>query len=257
MPYSSRATLLAVGLATASLALPCEQALAGTMALPSSGANSASASSWLGGAHAGYNWQRGSGVFGFETDLQATHLNSAMSGGLVYPPVGTPSPGDFAMTSSTINWYGTARGRVGFASGPWLVYGTAGLAYGDVNLSSSFRAAGLQLTSQVSDTRLGWVAGLGAEYLVNPNLSVRLGYQYVDLGSLGLSASSPSPAVIVLGQQATASARFQAVTAGFSWHFAPMGASMPWQGGYAGAHGGGAWGNNTSATYTSTVINPP
>ncbi|MGB6398996.1 MAG: hypothetical protein WBF73_25435, partial [Bradyrhizobium sp.] len=64
---------------------------------PAFGANSASASSWLAGAHAGYNWQRGAVVFGFETDLQATHLNSSMFGGLSYnPPIVPPPAGDFA-----------------------------------------------------------------------------------------------------------------------------------------------------------------
>lgn len=254
MLHSSRVALLSAGLLGASLAFACGQALAGAaIALPSSGSNSASASSWLAGAHAGYNWQRGSAVFGFESDLQATHLNSAMSGGLIYPPRAIPPPGDFAITSSSIDWYGTARGRVGYASGPWLLYGTAGLAYGDVNLASSFNAGGVLLALRASETRLGWVAGLGAEYLASPNLSFRIGYQYVDLGSLSVSGSSP-PAVIVLSQQATANARFQTVMAGLSWHFAPTSTSTPWEGGYAGVHGGGAWGNTTNATYGSQVF---
>jgi outer membrane immunogenic protein len=67
------------------LALSCKQAAAGfvapTPANPAFGSNAANASSWLAGAHAGYNWQQGAAVFGFETDLQATHLNSTMSGG--------------------------------------------------------------------------------------------------------------------------------------------------------------------------------
>jgi outer membrane immunogenic protein len=65
------------------LALSCKDAAAGfvTPANPAFGSNAANASSWLAGAHAGYNWQQGAAVFGFETDLQATHLNSTMSGG--------------------------------------------------------------------------------------------------------------------------------------------------------------------------------
>jgi outer membrane immunogenic protein len=251
----SRTALLWAGLSVACAALSSGHALAGEgFANIPSGSNSASATSWLAGAHAGYNWQQGHAVFGFETDLQATHLNSAMSGGLTYL-FSPPPPGGFALTSSTINWYGTARGRLGFASGPWLLYGTAGLAYGNVNLSSTFGIPGVLLASQMSETKLGWVAGVGAEYLVTPNLSARIGYQYVDLGSLSLSASSP-PAFIVLGQQATANARFQAVMAGLSWHFAPTGTTAPWQGGYVGGHAGGAWGNDTSASYTSQQIFP-
>jgi hypothetical protein len=57
-----------------------------------SGFNSASASSWVAGGHAGYNWQRGQVVFGFETDLQGTHLQSAMNGGLTFTPAVNPFP---------------------------------------------------------------------------------------------------------------------------------------------------------------------
>lgn len=106
------------------LALSCNEAAAGETFIPpvqipppapqapppnpAFGANSASASSWLVGAHAGYNWQRGAAVFGFETDLQATHLNSSMFGGLSYnPPIVPPPAGDFAATTALIDWYGT------------------------------------------------------------------------------------------------------------------------------------------------------
>jgi outer membrane immunogenic protein len=78
----------------ATLGLSCEYAAAGVEVPPpllvKSGSNSAPASSWLAGAHAGYNWQRGLAVYGFETDLSATHLNSAMSGG--YPFRLFPNP---------------------------------------------------------------------------------------------------------------------------------------------------------------------
>ena len=69
--------------------------------------NSATANGWLIGGHAGYNWQQGSAVFGFETDLQGTDLHSSMQGGLMYPFPVSPPFGDFARTASGINWYGT------------------------------------------------------------------------------------------------------------------------------------------------------
>src|SRR5580704_7174480 len=56
---------------------------------PAFGSNSASASSFVAGAHAGYNWQQGSMVYGFETDFQGMGLNSSMTGGLTsssFPP---------------------------------------------------------------------------------------------------------------------------------------------------------------------------
>ena len=219
---------------------------------PGSGSNSASADSWVAGVHAGYNWQRGSVLYGAEADLQATQLKSSMTGGLQYAVPAFPPPGDLAATSSQVDWYGTVRGRLGWANGPLLLYATGGLAYGHVSLNSFFRTDGITLNLQASETKAGWVGGFGAEYLLQPNLILSLRYQYVDLGSLSVAGSSP-PAGVTISQQATASAQFQTVMAGVSWRFAPGPASTPWQGGYAGIQGGGAWGNSTNAIYNSAI----
>src|SRR5438874_3882244 len=85
------------------------------------GSNSANAASWLAGAHAGYNWQQGAMVFGFETDFQATHLNSSMNGGLQFNPP-PPGPTDFASTHAAVDSYGTFRGRFGTVMGSFFVY---------------------------------------------------------------------------------------------------------------------------------------
>ena len=221
---------------------------------PGSGASSADASSWVAGGHAGYNWQQGTMVFGFATDLQATHLNTSTTAPLTYPPGGGPIlPTDTAFTSSSIDWYGTLRGQLGIANGPLLFYGTAGLAYGHLNLSSLYRTGGLTLNPQGSEVKAGWTAGAGFRYLMLPNVSVGLQYLYVDLGGIGLAAStSLGPNTIAL--RSDMSGQFHTVTAGISWHFTPSSAAMPWQGGFAGVHGGGAWGNSTNANYTGSQV---
>jgi outer membrane immunogenic protein len=221
---------------------------------PGSGASSADASSWVAGGHAGYNWQQGAAVFGFATDLQATRLNTSTTALLSYPPgPGAILPTDTAFTSSSIDWYGTLRGQLGIANGPWLLYGTAGLAYGNLSLNSLYRTGGLTLIPQASEVKAGWTAGAGVKYRVLPNVSVGLQYLYVDLGGLGLAASaSLGPNTIAL--RSDASGQFHTVTAGVSWHFTPTNAAMPWQGGFAGIHGGGAWGNSTNAVYTGSQV---
>jgi outer membrane immunogenic protein len=208
------------------------------------GSNSATGSGWVAGAQAGYNWQQGSWVYGLETDLSGTGLKSSMSGGQV-----TPCTGDFAFTSAKVDWYGTVRGRAGWASGNVLFYGTGGLAYGHVDLSSTFSSVGITLNADTSSVRTGWVAGGGIEYLVRPDLTLNFGYQYVDLGTVSLVASSP-PAPI-LGVTANAHAAFSVVTVGFNWRFSPSGMTpMPWQGMYVGGHAGGAWGDSADVTYS-------
>jgi len=257
--YPLRTISLSACLMAAALVLSGKEAAAGIALLlpnPAFGSNSANASSWLAGAHAGYNWQQGAMVFGFETDLQGTHLNSSMNGGLIRnPPIVPPPPGDFAATNASIDWYGTFRGRLGVTAGQWLFYGTAGAAYGNVDLSSTFSTLGLQTFSQTSEPRIGWVAGAGFEYLLLPNVMLSLRYQYVDLGRISFSSSTtgvaPGFRSVTLGQAASVHAQFQAAMMGLSWRFAP-GTSSPWAGGYVGGQAGGAWGNSADAVYSSS-----
>jgi outer membrane immunogenic protein len=247
------------------LALP-EFAAAQPAPVPAVGANSASSSSWLAGAQAGYNWQRGSLVYGVEADISGTGLKSSMNTTLQSIFVPPPT----AVTTSSIDWYGTVRGRLGWTTGPVMFYGTGGLAYGRTNVNSTLSDNILltSLISQSSSVKAGWVAGFGIEYLLRPNLIANLGYQYVDLGTTSLVASSPP-----LSQSVNASGRFQVVSVGLSWLFAPADpvavdrpkytkapvaplVSEPWSGLYAGGHAGGAWGNSTNASYSDTLLPP-
>jgi hypothetical protein len=164
-------------------------------------------------------------------------------------------PGSFASTTATVDYYGTFRGRLGFTTGQWMFYGTGGAAYGNVELSSLLGSLGVLTMAQTSEPRIGWVVGAGFEYLLRPNWTFNFGYQYVDLGRVGVSSSATGfvfPFAVTLGQAATVHAQFQAVTVGLSWRFAPDGSPSPWAGGYAGGQVGGAWGNNASALYNST-----
>ena len=214
------------------------------------GSGSASASSWVGGAQAGYNWQRDWLVYGVEADISGLHLQPQINTALT----GTFPPPVLGNTTSTIDWYGTVRGRAGWSSGPFLLYGTAGLAYGKQDLSSTVTAGavGLATGAQTSSDRAGWVAGAGVSYLWTPNVALNVEYQYVDLGGINL-ASSTGAALPQLTQSASASGRFQVVTVGLSWLFAPAGGTRaPWQGGYVGGHAGGAWGDTTTASYSGS-----
>jgi outer membrane immunogenic protein len=207
------------------------------------GTTSASANSGLVGVQAGYNWQQGAWVYGLAADISGTSLKSQsnlITGDGFHVPT---------TLTGTVDWYGTARGRLGWSSGPLLFYGTGGLAYGDLNLNSSLTFAPTSLNAQMSTLRAGWVAGGGIEYMANSNVLLNLEYQYVDLGTVNVAAAA------ALGQTSSLSAsergRFSAVTFGLSWLFAP--GRGPWEGGYVGGHVGGAWGNDTNASYAISV----
>jgi outer membrane immunogenic protein len=232
-----------------------------------SGSASSTSSGWQGGAQLGYNWQNGSFVYGFEADISALDLHNRTN---TMMPAFLPNA--TATTTSAIDWYGTVRGRLGWATGPLMIYGTAGLAYGKVNLNSTLIDNGgpTSLNNQISSLKTGWVAGAGLEYLIQRNLVLNLGYQYVDLGSTSLAGVSPNQ---TLQQSIRSRGQFQVVSVGASWLFAPnadvvvndpkfvkapyskapLAAASPWAGVYAGGHVGGAWGNRTDANYTDSV----
>jgi len=234
---------------TALFLAPGSTAYAQILATTAAGTNSASATSWLAGIRAGNNWQNGSFVFGLETDAQVTTLssrfNTTLTGNLVPPPTAT--------ANGEVEWYGTVRGRLGWAPGPWLLYGTAGLAYGTVDVNSSLTGTAGTLSSQTSDSRIGWVAGGGIEYLVRPNVIVSAAYQYVDLGTVSFNATDLTA---TLTQSGSAHAHFQTAMVGVSWLFTPPAkdARGPWEGEYIGGHAGGAWGNPTDATYSESAF---
>jgi outer membrane immunogenic protein len=117
---------------------------------------------WLGGAHAGYNWQRGNLVYGLEADLEKSGQDGNGVGSRGFDH------------STDINWQGSLRGRLGLAYDRTLIYGTAGWAFGDVNVNKSF--------ASYSDVRNGWTAGVGLEHMLTSNISARIEYRYTDFG---------------------------------------------------------------------------
>ena len=108
------------------------------------------------GLTAGYNFQSGAMVYGLEGDLSASGAD-----------------GRFAAYKFSNPWFGTARGRIGYAIDNVLFYGTAGLAFG----STRAQFGGLSET-QVS---AGLTAGLGAEFGFARNWSAKIEYLYVNL----------------------------------------------------------------------------
>ncbi len=154
----------------------------------------------LGGVQAGYNWQMGCFVLGIEADFSG----SGMSGTSTQSPIiqydGTPFPGDgYLRTHLETNWFGTVRPRLGYTVLPnLLIYGTGGLAYGNVSFSgtTNFLPPGNEVyRGTIDDTKVGWTAGAGAEYALSKKWSVKAEYLFYDLGSASVTAdpSLPNP----------------------------------------------------------------
>jgi outer membrane immunogenic protein len=145
-----------------------------------------SGSGWLGGGQLGYNTQLGAWVFGIEGDLSYTDVRGSTTS-----PLG-------ANVSTRLNWLGTVTGRLGIAWDRTLLYAKAGAAFGEnsyrVPLAADFRG---------DDVRIGWTVGAGAEYNLFGNWSVKAEYNYIDLGTRTVTATSPAGASIPIDAKAT------------------------------------------------------
>lgn len=143
------------------------------------------------GGQFGYNYQFSPlWVAGFEADI---NWNGTRQTDVVVQPVAAPLVGSFLHTVSTsLDWFGTVRGRVGILASPnLLLYGTGGLAYGQVKSSTaaSFTTTADGYAGTASDTRVGWTAGAGGEWMASSNWSFKAEYLYVDLGKTNYTSA--------------------------------------------------------------------
>ncbi|MCP8937259.1 porin family protein [Alsobacter sp. SYSU M60028] len=117
---------------------------------------------FTGGGQLGYNMQYGQIVFGLETDIQYADFGKNRTYATSFGP--------YAFATDHGNYFGTVRGRVGYAFDRALLYVTGGLAYGNV---------GEQLGG--NDTNVGWTLGGGLEYAFTNNWTAKIEGLYVSL----------------------------------------------------------------------------
>jgi outer membrane immunogenic protein len=143
----------------------------------------------IGGGQIGFNWQPGTAwVAGFEADIQAASEGASRNFSF---PIDTEGASLAASLSSQISWFGTVRARAGWLPTPTtLVYATGGFAYGQVSVAGSFSDSSPPATGwsfHQSAINTGWTVGAGIEAKVPsaPNVTWKIEYLYLNLGSLG------------------------------------------------------------------------
>ena len=141
----------------------------------------------IGGAQIGYNHQIGWAVLGLETDFQGADIRAQQT-------VSTNVPTFFPFQTKgeqNLDFLGTTRGRFGVALlDSMILYGTGGLAYGHVELSTTSTnpgCVGICTRGSTSKMLPGWTAGGGAEFAFLPRWSVKGEYLYYDLGQVSQS----------------------------------------------------------------------
>jgi outer membrane immunogenic protein len=162
------------------------------------------AGGYIAGAEAGYNWQGRFGLedyvmLGVEADIQGSAIESSND-----QFAGVQTGNTFR---SSLDWFGTLRGRIGFAFSPVLFYGTAGLAAGGVSNS-------IDGVSNGDGFSIGYALGGGVEYRFSQEWSFKVEYLYLNLGQ-----NEPPNAAEAAGSAAERDDAFNIVRFGLNYRF--------------------------------------
>lgn len=174
---------------------------------------------FIGGGQVGYNWQTGAWVFGLEADLQGADISASQS--IATNVASAFVPGQFT-GSQKLDWFGTARGRVGWAANNFLAYATGGFAYGHVKYGLNFAFPGSNdfQTISASNTATGWTVGGGFEWGAWSNWTFKVEYLYVDLGNESLvSVASGRAANLPTNLTMNFDNQYHIVRAGLNYRF--------------------------------------
>jgi high affinity Mn2+ porin len=167
--------------------------------------------SFFNGLQAGYNYMLPSRfVVGVEADISPANTIGGTRG-ITSPLVGQAALGDTVLGS------GTARGRIGYAFGNWLAYGSGGFAWTYDQLTRTQPAgtaaggsAGAGTAESAFLWRFGWAAGAGVEVPIGPNWTAKLEYLFSDFGRRGVT-------FLAAGQRLDSDLVMQSVRLGFNY----------------------------------------
>jgi outer membrane immunogenic protein len=135
------------------------------------------------GAEGDWDWLRTNYSFCRQANATSTACLDAL-----------PNIDGFENIAGQTNWLATARARVGWTWDRFMFYGTGGVAWGNIQTTESLicltdgcgGASTLKLASSsvTTQTKTGWVAGLGLEGMLNPSWSIKVEWLHYDLGNL-------------------------------------------------------------------------
>jgi outer membrane immunogenic protein len=156
------------------------------------------------GGTVGCNYQVGTWVFGIENDYSWTNKSGSAND---IAPFNTR-----AVNTVSESWIDTLRGRIGFAWDRALIYGTGGVAFTDAQLT----VCGAARCPSESQSRTGWVAGVGVEYAVWQSLSVKIEYLHADFGTTRYFNSPAIPTNFAIRDVRLSD---DIIRAGLNWRF--------------------------------------
>lgn len=138
------------------------------------------------GGVAGYNWQMGRIVAGFEADLTFAGLNT-------YRKTSGSSPFIYVVKQNVeADWVATLRPRLGVTVDRALIFATAGVAIGSFRTKHDYivfdtpsKLFASRTNISASETLVGSSIGAGIDYALDRHWVLRFEGQYDHFGSLG------------------------------------------------------------------------
>jgi outer membrane immunogenic protein len=157
----------------------------------------------IGGGQVGWNIQFNQWVVGIEADFQGTGQRlSTTTVNPIFVNLGLAvlTGTQTEIRNERLDWFGTVRGRIGYAVDGLLWYGTGGLAYGHIKFAGTdnftFAIAGFGPPVPIvfaggfdaSRNKVGWSVGGGVEgAIMRSNWTWKLEYLHMDFGRLDYS----------------------------------------------------------------------
>ena len=133
----------------------------------------------VGGAQAGFDYQFSSVVVGAQASLSDSYINGQDTENAV------GGTNQLRLTSEP-TWFASVTGRVGYAANTLLFYlkgGGAWMHIEHVEDNLGVGGAAGSPSQSISDTRSGFVGGVGLEYAMTENLSALFEYDFYDFGT--------------------------------------------------------------------------
>lgn len=164
---------------------------------------------FIGGGQIGCDYQAPSNwLIGIQGDFNGANARDRKT---ALPPLTSET------ADTKIDWFASATARLGYAHGPWLIYGKGGAAW----VKDKFRDSGFTLFTNFdfsgTSTTSGWTVGAGVEYALAPNWSMSLEYDHYGFGTKTVTLSDAS---VPAAENVSVKQNFSVVMAGLNYRFA-------------------------------------
>lgn len=172
----------------------------------------------LAGGQIGYNWQVNQFVVGIEADASWADISGE---GSYFNGIADSCALNNDPCTTEIDALGTITGRLGVAVDHALFYVKGGAAWANVKVTSGNTDPDFPDTNyhaNEEETRWGWTIGAGAEYAFAQNWSIKVEYNYIDLGNREVTFNY-TPDDFTTATKTTLDQNFSIVKAGINYRF--------------------------------------